>query len=187
MSQKPIRTKSSQILMVDVQSSLYTALDGAEAMLKKCLTLLTAGQRLGIPITAVEQNPQGLGNTVAPLSEFASDTFVKTTFSAFGHSPLSSHLNNLQRSQQRSDLILFGCEAHVCLLQTALDAKRAGYNSVVVWDACASRYEQDRDIAKHRLLAAQCTLVTTESLVFEWLEDYQHPQFKSLIAQIKQH
>lgn len=182
-----ITAESSQVLLVDIQTNLFSALNGAKTMLKKSLTLLTASQSLGIPVTAVEQNPKGLGKTIEPLRGFVGETFTKSTFSAFEQPFLVKHLNQIQLTHQRHNLILIGSEAHVCLLQTALGAKRAGYNTVVAWDATASRYEQDRDIAKHRLLVAQCTLVTVESLVFEWLDDHQHAEFKALIKMIKQH
>lgn len=187
MSAQKILAKHAQVLMVDIQRGLFPALSGAQNMLKRSTTLLHAAKKLAIPITAVEQNPEGLGHTVEPLQDFIDKTFTKTTFSGFEQAELVEHLNDIHVSQQRDTLILFGSEAHVCLLLTALGAKRAGYQTVVVWDATASRYPEDREIAKNRLLAAQCTLVSCETLVFEWLEDYQHPEFKSLIELIKQH
>ena len=75
-------------------------------------------------------------------------------------------------------MLLAGCEAHVCLLQTALDLLDAEWDVWVVTDACGSRTERNRDAAYDRLAAAGCELVSTEMVGFEWLGDAGHPRFR---------
>ena len=82
-------------------------------------------------------------------------------------------------------LVLAGCEAHVCLLQTALMLLDSGSDVWVVTDACGSRTERNRDAAYDRLASAGCELVTTEMVGFEWLRGCEHPKFKSLLALVK--
>ena len=81
--------------------------------------------------------------------------------------------------------VLAGVEAHVCLLQTALDLLEADFEVWVVTDACTSRTERNRDAAYDRLAAAGAELVTTEMVLFEWLRSAEHPQFKAVQALIK--
>jgi hypothetical protein len=78
-----------------------------------------------------------------------------------------------------------GCEAHVCLLQTALDLLEDEFDVWVVTDACSSRTERNRDAAFDRLAGAGVELVTTEMVAFEWLRSAEHPEFKSVQALIK--
>ncbi|MCB2018443.1 MAG: isochorismatase family protein, partial [Hydrogenophaga sp.] len=85
----------------------------------------------------------------------------------------------------RSSVVLAGCEAHVCLLQTALELAEEELEVWVVTDACASRTERNRDAAFDRLAGAGCELVTTEMVVFEWLQTAEHPAFREVQALIK--
>jgi nicotinamidase-related amidase len=82
-------------------------------------------------------------------------------------------------------IVLAGCEAHVCLLQTALELLDEEFDVCVVTDACGSRTERNRDAAFDRLAGAGCELVTTEMVVFEWLRTAEHPAFEDVLALIK--
>lgn len=181
-----LSAEQCQVLVVDVQQKLLPALNGGPSMLDKIVLLLTASQRLQVPMTFVEQYPQGLGATAPRLERFKqiSPCFTKTTFSSFGLPGLSQHLRSGQ-TEGRTNLLLVGCESHVCLLQSALDAVERDYHAVVVWDATASRNESDRHLAEQRLRKAGCQLVSTEMVIFEWLKDKQHPAFAELITMIK--
>ncbi len=86
---------------------------------------------------------------------------------------------------ERDQIVIAGCEAHVCLMQTALDLLEEEFEVWVVTDACSSRTVRNRDAAFDRLAGAGCELVSTEMVVFEWLRDARHPQFKRLLALVK--
>jgi nicotinamidase-related amidase len=90
-----------------------------------------------------------------------------------------------QTEEGRNTIVLGGCEAHVCLLQTALALVEDEFDVVVVTDACASRTERNRDAAFDRLAAAGAELVSTEMVLFEWLRSADHPDFKAVQALIK--
>lgn len=78
----------------------------------------------------------------------------------------------------RKTLVLAGCEAHVCLLQTALDLLAHDWHAWIVTDACDSRSPRNRDAAWQRLAASGACLATTEMIGFEWLRDASHPRFR---------
>ena len=78
-----------------------------------------------------------------------------------------------------------GCEAHVCLLQTALGLLRAGLSVWVVANACGSRRASDHAAAMARLSNAGATIVTHEMVAFEWLHHCEHPRFREVLALIK--
>ena len=101
---------------------------------------------------------------------------------------------HMQKSQQsagvepedaRNVVVIAGCEAHVCLLQTALDLLEEEFEVWVVTDACSSRLESNRDAAFDRLACNGAELVTTEMVAFEWLRTADHPAFKDMLALIK--
>ena len=65
---------------------------------------------------------------------------------------LPKHLQKpVAPAQTRGTVVLAGCEAHVCLLQTALELTEQEMDVWVVTDACSSRTERSRDAAFDRL------------------------------------
>src|SRR5690606_35973711 len=99
---------------------------------------------------------------------------------------LPKHLQKAQAAApERGTLVLAGCEAHVCLMQTALSLLDMEFDVWVVTDACASRTERNRDAAFDRLAAAGAELLTTEMAAFEWIRTAEHPRFKDVLALVK--
>jgi hypothetical protein len=99
---------------------------------------------------------------------------------------LPRHLQKAAPAQEeRASIVIAGCEAHVCLLQTALGLLDQEFEVWVVTDACGSRTERNRDAAFDRLAGAGCELVTTEMVIFEWLGSAEHPRFKEALALVK--
>jgi nicotinamidase-related amidase len=84
------------------------------------------------------------------------------------------------------DVVIAGCEAHVCLLQTALGLRRAGHAVWVVEAACGSRTPQDKALAMQRLRDAGATLVGVEMVAFEWLHSCRHERFRAVLPLLKQ-
>jgi hypothetical protein len=87
--------------------------------------------------------------------------------------------------EPRKTIVLAGCEAHICLMQTALDLLEDEFEVWVVTDACSSRTERNRDAAYDRLAGAGAELVTAEMVAFEWLRTAEHPDFKLLQSLFK--
>ncbi|MFN4116604.1 MAG: isochorismatase family protein [Inhella sp.] len=85
----------------------------------------------------------------------------------------------------RHTLVRAGCEAHVCLLRTALGLLRAGKSVWVVANACASGRPADQQLAMQRLAQAGAQLVSHEMVLFEWLRDCRHPALRALLPGIK--
>jgi nicotinamidase-related amidase len=82
-------------------------------------------------------------------------------------------------------VVIAGCEAHVCLLQTALGLLRAGRRVWVVGPACGSRTADNQTLALQRLAAAGAVVVSAEMVIFEWLHHCRHPRFKEVLAVVK--
>ena len=85
----------------------------------------------------------------------------------------------------RPVIVLAGVEAHVCVLQTALDLLANEFEVWVVSDACGSRQTRDSDAEFDRLAGNGVELVTAEMAAFEWLGGADHPDFAAAIGYIK--
>jgi nicotinamidase-related amidase len=171
---------ASQLLVVDIQAKLIPTIHAVEAMVARARFVIDTARALGVPITLTEQYPKGLGPTDAELRAACGEesrVFAKTAFSCLKDEGIAAHL---AAHEARKQLVVVGMEAHVCVLQTALDAASAGYQVFVVGDAISSRAAADVEAAKQRMAAAWVTVVTAEMVFFEWLERSGTPEFKQL-------
>lgn len=196
----------SQLVLVDYQERLMPAMVGAQEVLANASRLAQAARMLKVPVFVTEQNAPKLGSTVVDLRTALGDyarVFPKMMFSAVEEGlgewlqppqkPVQGNARSLPKHLQkpvtqgpeRASVVLAGCEAHVCLLQTALDLLEDEMEVWVVVDACGSRSERNRDAAFDRLAGAGVELVTTEMVLFEWLRGAEHAQFKTVQALIK--
>lgn len=169
------------VVLVDYQARLMPAIhDGAAAVRSAC-ALADVARLLGVPVVGTEQNPAGLGPNVAAIAERCDRILPKLAFDATADGLLA----DLEARGPRSQVVLAGCEAHVCLLQTALGLRRAGRTVWVVAPACASRAAADHALALQRLAAAGAQVVSTEMVIFEWLQDCRHPRFREVLTRLK--
>lgn len=173
-------SNNSVLCLIDIQPRLLSAMDQDEqaTLINNSAKLIQASQQLELPCLISEQYPSGLGNSHPELLELATGTPVieKTVFSCYSCDDWREQLQTTQRKQ----LILAGIEAHICILQTALESHAAGFEVFVVEDAIASRSFNNKFNAIARLRAAGVQITNTESVLFEWLQDAKHPKFKSI-------
>jgi isochorismate hydrolase len=179
-----LHAAQSQFVLIDMQVKLAPAMDSAAMQIatKSCAILLQAANLVQVPTIATEQYPQGLGETLPELKQYFSNTksIAKTAFSACGESAFKQLLH-----ADKSQIVLTGMEAHICVLQTALDLLQAGKTVFVVEDAIISRNSANKSNAIARLRDAGCVITNTESVVFEWLGNANHDAFKAISKLVK--
>ncbi len=179
---------NAQLLVIDVQEKLALAMSDAGPVIANSARLITAARHFGAPVTISEQYPKGIGPTVAVLREAAGEearVFDKMAFSCARDPAIAGRLGQLRDGRTRRQIVLTGIEAHVCVLQTALDLLQAGYGVFVVVDAIASRQQASCDVALRRMEQAGVHPVTTEMVIFEWLGRAGTPDFKALLPLVK--
>lgn len=193
----------SQLVLVDYQSRLMPAIFEGPQVLANAVRLARMAQLLDVPVWGTEQNPEKLGPNPPELRGLCQRTLSKMHFSAVSDGlvdwlrpparPVGGNARSLPKHLQkpsapmpeRATIVLAGCEAHVCLLQTALELIEQELDVWVVTDACSSRTERNRDAAFDRLAGAGAELVTTEMVAFEWLRSADNPVFRDVHALIK--
>ncbi|EER59751.1 isochorismatase hydrolase [Acidovorax delafieldii 2AN] len=194
----------SQLVLVDYQERLMPAIFEGPAVVANARRLAQIAQLMDVPVWGTEQNPSRLGPNDAALRALCHKTLAKMHFSAAEEGlgewlrppakpqqggnarSLPRHLQkSAQPASERGTIVMAGCEAHVCLMQTALDLIEDEFEVWVVTDACSSRTERNRDAAFDRLAGAGAELVTTEMVAFEWLRSSENPAFKDVLALVK--
>lgn len=171
------RAADSALAIIDVQERLAAVMPARDAVVRAAGILAEAAARLGIPVIVTEQVPKALGRTVAELAAKMPATCApieKTAFSACGALAI-----------ERPQVVLAGMETHVCILQTALELAAAGKQVFVVEDAVCSRAEANRANALARMRAAGVVVTNTESVLFEWLRDSAHGEFRAISKLIR--
>lgn len=172
---------SSSLAILDIQTHL-TAVMPAKVLARlqrNAGLLIKAAASLEIPIFVSEQYPQGLGPMepdIVKLLPSGAKRYEKTRFSLMGVEEFAEDLSASGRKQ----VILTGIEAHICILQTAFELVDAGYMVQVVADAVCSRHRESYETALERLRHGGVVVTDAESVLFEWLRDSRHAQFKQL-------
>lgn len=173
----------SILLVIDLQQRLMPVIHDGDGVLKNALTLARAAQILAVPVIGTAQYPHGLGPNVPEVHALCEQVIDKTDFDACAEPALLDALDGLRGT--REQLIVLGCEAHVCVLQTVLGLRAQGRQVRLVVDATGSRAPLNKEVALARMQAAGVTLVTTEMVVFEWLRNSRHPRFKESLDLIR--
>jgi nicotinamidase-related amidase len=161
-----IDAERSMLLVIDVQTKLVPAVADHEAVVASIVRMIGAAQRIGIPVAATEHYVKGLGPLVPAVRSLlpAAAIGAKQHFSGVAAQCLPG-----LPGHDRAQAVLVGMEAHVCVLQTALELLEDGKEVYVVADALGSRRPQDRDVALTRMRDEGVRVVTREMVVFEWL------------------
>ncbi len=188
---QPVRNPSlldasrSLLVVLDAQERFCGAVENMEAVGARIALLAKAATRLNIPALLTEQYPKALGPTLAPVREALPENtpiFEKLAFSACDVPAWGDAL----KASARDQVVLCGVEAHVCVLQTALDlAGSSGLAVYVAEDAVSSRKASDKAAALRRLESHGVQVVSTEMVVFEWLRRAGTTEFKELQGLIK--
>lgn len=168
------------LVVVDFQEKLAPHIEGIDDILKSVVKLIKALKVLKIPVLVTEQIK--LGKTVDIVADVVeSEAIEKTTFSCFKNREFRRRLEGLNTDR----VILAGIEAHICVLQTAIDLKKAGYEVYVAADCIGSRRSYDKDIAIMRMQSEGIKLTTSESIIYEITESAEHPAFKEILEIVK--
>ncbi len=169
------------LLVIDVQERI-NAVMADQNHVSRLEVLVEACRALEVPVLASEQYPQGLGSTVTTLAGLLGGPPPgKLTFSCSRDDALRSALERTGRAQ----IVVTGIEAHVCVLQTAVDLLTEGYEVYVPHDAVNSRRPADKQWALHRMAAAGAVITATESVLFELVERCDTADFKTVAKLIK--
>lgn len=180
--------RRSQLVIIDVQERLAPAVRNSETVVANVIRLLRYAHRLGIPVTATEQNPSGIGRTVPEVAALIKSadgvTFPKMAFSAWREPDIKTRIESLVGAG-RDQVVVAGMESHVCVLQFVVDMHACGHEVSVVSDAMGSRADVNYVRAVERLRRGNVQVVTQEMVAFEWLERADTPEFKDILQLLR--
>lgn len=167
----------SMLLVLDLQERMVPAIHEHEQVVASAAWLVRAAQKFGVPVGATEQYAKGLGPTVPEVRTLLAEAAIaaKKRFSC-----AAAECIGALPGSDRAQFIILGVEAHVCVLQSALELLEEGKEVYVVADGVGSRRAFDRDTAISRMRQEGVRIVTREMIVFEWLAEADTPLFRAV-------
>jgi nicotinamidase-related amidase len=157
-----MRLKASEtvLVIVDVQERLARVMERREQVEAAIGVLIRAAKLHDIPIILTQQYTKGL---------------------CCGEEPFTRALDALGRRK----VILTGMEAHICVLQTAIDLLDMDYTVHLPWDAVCSRIDGNRDAAIRFMERAGAIITASETTAFQILEKAGTSEFKEISSLLK--
>lgn len=163
-------------IVIDIQQRLVPAMLNSRTFVNKSCQMIKGLNILNIPVILTEQYPRGLGNTVADVQILSGEwVFEKTQFSA-----LTPEVQTLISRKKPKNIIVLGCESHVCVLQTVLALREQNLNVYIPQECIASRTQENKNNGLQQMQVAGAIVSNIESILFQLLGDAKHPKFKEI-------
>ncbi|XP_065674666.1 isochorismatase domain-containing protein 2 [Hydra vulgaris] len=169
--------ESTAFLLCDIQEKFRSSIQYFSEICVVAQRLVTAANLLDIPVVGTEQYPKGLGHIVEEIDTSKMKVFEKTKFS-MSLPEVHSYLEEVRPNLK--SVVLFGIEAHICVMQTALDLLEKNYEVHIVVDCSSSRTMTDRLFGFERIRQSGGFITTSEAVLFMLLQDAKHPKFREV-------
>lgn len=184
-----LNRSDTALVIIDPQDRLVPALADGQRMSSAIVMLIRVAALVGLPVLVTRQNPRGLGELVGGVEEalampgesVRTSTFDKMTFDCFADESFEQAVSAAGFRQ----LLVTGCETHICVCQTALSALDRGLSVHLAADACSSRDMRTHDQALTRLAQAGVVISNSESAAYELIGRAGTDEFRSLLAIVK--
>lgn len=176
--------KNTVLVVIDIQGNLAMAMHEREKLFDNLVKLITGIRVFDIPIILTEQNPEKLGPTIPQIFAVMPDNIKpipKMSFSCCGEPEFLSKLENVARSE----IVIAGIEAHICVYQTAVDLLARGFRVHIITDAVSSRTAHNRDLAIMKMQGFGAVLTSVEMVLFELLKTADSPFFRTVAKIVK--
>jgi nicotinamidase-related amidase len=171
------------LVLVDYQARLMPAIHRGAEVVAEGARLADVARELGIRVIGTEQNPRGLGPNEDAIRQRCDVTLAKMHFNACADGLLEALAPSGGKPVR--DVVIAGCEAHVCMMQTSLGLLQAGFHVWVVAQASGSRAPENHELAMQRLRQEGARIVSVEMVAFEWLRSCEHAHFKPVLNILK--
>ncbi len=171
------------LVVVDVQGKLAQLMADKEHLFDNLQLAIRGFQLLSVPVLWLEQVPDKLGPTIPEVAELLGDQapIAKTSFGCMGCDAFREALSESGRTQ----VILVGIEAHICVYQSAIQLMEAGYSVTVLEDAVSSRTLDNCQIGLDRMAQSGAAISSIEMALFELQRVAEGPEFKALAALVR--
>ncbi len=166
----------SVLVVIDAQPGFLGKLrpPDADAVVDRIRWLVRLATLLDVPILVTEEQPERNGSTAAPIDAALPTGASRHTKPAFGLAACPPIVAALERYGRRT-AVLCGLETDVCVAQSAIGLKDAGWKVVAVEDAAASPGPAHAQ-GLARMRAAGVEVAGVKALAYEWLRTVERTE-----------
>ncbi len=162
------------LVIIDFQERIAKHIEGIEKVKKNTQKLMEAFEIFGFPVIYTKQI--NLGEII-----FKKEAIEKASFSCWQERKFVEAIEKIGVK----NVVLAGIETHICVIQTAMDMKKNGYNIEVAVDCTGSRSEEQKNIAIERMKQEGIKLTSSEMLIYQIMESATYERFKEILEIIK--
>lgn len=177
--------KNTVLVVMDMQEKLAELMneDMLETVVDNVGIMTKSAAFMNIPIVETFQYSKGLGGRMADLEGLpkAELTIEKKSFSACGDENFIKFL----KDKNAKSVILIGMEAHICILQTALDLLEAGFSVHIPADAVISANDFNWETGLDMAQSAGAVVTVTETAIYQLLGTSEAEEFKNVHKLLK--
>ncbi len=178
--------KNSALVLVDYQPSMFKSVaSGDKTIIKQAaIGAAKAASILGIPVVLSAINPKYLGEFIPEITGIFpnQEVFARTmpSFDAFEDEKTFSAVKKTNRNK----LVISGLWTSMCFAYTAIHAIKEGYDVVGLIDAAGDSTPDAHKYGVERMLQVGVVPITLESLVSEWMHDWNNPKAGELVKEV---
>ena len=169
-----IERERSCLVVIDVQQYFLDKLplDWRAPLVERIAWLMQVASLLEIPVIATAEDVERDGPLVPELAGHlpagAPAVFDKLVFGLWGQEDIRAAVE----ATGRDCFVLAGLETDVCVAQSALGLRAAGYRVAVVADACASP-PPNHEHGLQRLRDTGVIVTSVKTMFYEWMRDLE--------------
>ena len=178
--------KNSTLILVDYQRAMFSGVGSGDKTIIRnaAYCAAKAASILNIPVVLSAINPQNLGEFITDIAAlFPGQEVYARTVPSFDAFEDENTLNAFKKTG-RKKLVISGLWTSMCFAYTALHGIRDGYEVYGLMDAAGDSTLQAHKYGIKRMLQAGVIPITTESLVSEWMHDWNNPKSGELVKEV---
>jgi nicotinamidase-related amidase len=178
--------KNSVLVLVDYQPSMLKSVSSGDKTIIKnaAICAAKAANILGVPVVLSSINPKFNGEFFPEITKLfpKQEVFARKipSFDAFE----DDRNWNAVKKIGRKKLVISGLWTSMCFAYTALHALKEGYEVYGLIDAAGDSTPDAHKYGVERMLQAGVIPITVESLVSEWMHDWQNPKAGELVKEV---
>ncbi|KAF8466596.1 Isochorismatase-like protein [Kalaharituber pfeilii] len=177
--------KNHMLFICDIQEGFSNAIHEFPVVISTARKLIDASGALSLPIILTTQNRSRLGNTVSDLLPVLETPRLLINQDKTLFSMMTPEVRDLVATHKPDAVAIVGIESHVCVLQTCLDLLDMGIKVYIVADGVSSCNKEEIPIALARMRQAGAAITTSESWLYEVMEDAGCAQFRDVLKVVK--
>ena len=178
--------KNSVLVLVDYQPSMFKSVSSGDKTIIRSAAICAAkaARILGVPVVLSSINPKSLGEFIPEITTlFPNQEVFARKVPSFDAFEDEGTWNAVKKTGRRK-LVVSGLWTSMCFAYTALHALKEGYEVYGLIDAAGDSTVDAHNYGVKRMLQVGVIPITLESLVSEWMHDWNNPKAGELVKEV---